>query len=56
MYKYTDFSVDQALDQHSGVAHFFGLTGNTVAASGDEHKVVPMTFVVSDYQVKELLE
>jgi type IV secretory pathway component VirB8 len=55
-YKYTDFEVDQSLDQQSVIAKLFGLTGNTVQASGEKHKVIPMTFMVRDYQVKELLE
>lgn len=55
-YQYTDFAVDQSLDTHNAVARFFGLTGNALRVSGERRKVVPMTFVVSDYKVKELLE
>jgi type IV secretory pathway component VirB8 len=55
-YKYTNFVVDQSLDATSGVARFFGLTGDSLRASGEKRKVVPMTFIVSDYKVKELLE
>jgi len=56
VYNYTNFSVDQSLDQGVWVARFFGLTGNSLKASGERRKVVPMTFMVSNYQVKELLE
>jgi type IV secretory pathway component VirB8 len=55
-YKYTNFVVDQSLDSRSSVARFFGLTGDSLRASGEKRKVVPMTFIVSDYKVKELLE
>ncbi len=55
-YKYTDFMVDQSLDYNNKVARFFGLTGDSLRASGEKRKVVPMTFIVSDYKVKELLE
>lgn len=55
-YKYTDFSVDQSLDQSVWAARFFGLTGGGLRDSGERRKVVPMTFLVLDYQVKELLE
>jgi type IV secretion system protein VirB8 len=55
-YKYTNFSVDQSLDSNNSVARFFGLTGSALKASGEKRKVIPMTFVVSDYKVKELLE
>lgn len=55
-YKYTDFVVDQSLESTSSIARFFGLTGDSLKASGEKRKVVPMTFIVSDYKVKELLE
>jgi type IV secretory pathway component VirB8 len=55
-YKYTDFWVDQSLDFNSPLARFFGLTGSSLKVSGERRKVVPMTFIVSDYTVKELLE
>lgn len=55
-FKYTRFSVDQSLDSNNAVARFFGLTGDSLRASGEKRKVVPMTFIVSDYKVKELLE
>jgi type IV secretory pathway component VirB8 len=55
-YKYTNFAVDQSLESVSKVARFFGLTGDSLKASGEKRKVVPMTFIVSDYKVKELLE
>lgn len=55
-FKYTNFSVDQSLDINNAVARFFGLTGRSLKASGERRKVVPMTFIVSEYKVKELLE
>ncbi len=55
-YDYTNFSVDQSLDQSVWVARFFGLTGDRLKASGEKRKVVPMTFTVYRYQVKELVE
>jgi len=55
-YKYTDFAVDQSLEASNSVAKLFGLTGESLKASGEKRKVVPMTFIVSDYKVKELLE
>jgi len=55
-YNYTDFWVDQSLDSDNPIARFFGLTGSSLRASGERRKVVPMTFIVSDYTVKELLE
>ena len=55
-YKYTDFYVDQSLETRNPIAIFFGLTGKALKVSGDKRKVVPMTFIVSDYKVKELLE
>jgi type IV secretory pathway component VirB8 len=55
-YKYTDFRVDQSLDTRNAIARFFGLTGDSLKASGEKRKIVPMTFIVSDYKVKELLE
>lgn len=55
-YQYTNFFVDQSLDTDNPLARFFGLTGSTVKASGEKRQVVPMTFTVSDYKVKELLE
>lgn len=55
-YKYTNFVVDQSLDASNSVAKFFGLTGDSLRASGEKRKVVSMTFIVSDYKVKELLE
>jgi type IV secretory pathway component VirB8 len=55
-YKYTDFEVDQSLDKDVWVAHVLGLTGKAAGDSGERRKMVPMTFMVSNYQVKELLE
>jgi type IV secretory pathway component VirB8 len=55
-YKYTDFFVDQSLESNNSLARFFGLTGSSLKVSGEKRKVVPMTFIVSDYKVKELLE
>ena len=55
-YKYTDFFVDQSLESNNPIARFFGLTGSSLKASGEKRKVIPMTFIVSDYKVKELLE
>jgi type IV secretory pathway component VirB8 len=61
-YDYGDFTVEQRLPKRAWVARLplisrvLHLTDNEVSASGDKHKVIPMTFSVSDYQVKELLE
>jgi type IV secretory pathway component VirB8 len=59
-YKYTNYIVDQSLDHYNEVAHmlnhFIYLTPNSLRRSGDKRRIVPMTFIVSDYQVKELLE
>ena len=55
-YKYTNFWVDQSLDTNNKMAKLFGLTGDSVRTSGEKRKVIPMTFIVSDYKVKELLE
>lgn len=55
-YHYVNFSIDQSLDSYVWIAHLFHLTGDTIKASGEKRKVIPMKFVVSDYKVKELLE
>ena len=55
-YKYTDFFVDQSLETNNPIARFFGLTGSSLKDSGERRKIIPMTFIVSDYKVKELLE
>lgn len=55
-YEYTGFKVDQSLNTKNPVAVFLGLTGNTLKGSGERRKITPMKFVVSDYQLKELLE
>jgi type IV secretory pathway component VirB8 len=56
-YHYTPFVVDQGIDaRHWWLAHVFGLTGDAPKVSDESAKVMPMTFLVSDYQVKELLE
>jgi type IV secretory pathway component VirB8 len=56
VYKYTDFKIDQRLTSKNSLASFFGLTGSDVRDSGEKEEVTPMTFLVSDYQLKELLE
>lgn len=56
VFHYDRFSVDQSLDAFVWVAHFLGLTGDTIKASGDKRKVIPMKFIVSGYESKELLE
>ncbi len=61
-YKYTSFDVDQSVVEKNAVVHLmsrlgvFGLTKNTTRASDDKRKVIPMTFLVSDYISRELLE
>lgn len=55
-FQYSDFSVDQSLDSHVEIARLLGLTGESIRASGEKRKVVPMKFVVSGYNVREMLE
>lgn len=55
-YKYTGFKVDQRLTSKNNVAVFFGLTENSVRENDEKSKFTPMSFVVTDYQLKELLE
>ncbi len=55
-YKYTDFKVDQKLNTHNSIAALLGLTGKGAKGSGEKRGVTPMTFMVTDYQVKEMLE
>lgn len=64
IFDYTPFAIDQSLEvKHWWIAHavcklgkVFCLTGDTPATSDGKPKVIPMTFLVSDYQVKRLLE
>lgn len=55
-YKYTNFAISQKLASKSSVAEFFGLTESAVKGSGEKQEITPMSFIVSDYQLKELLE
>lgn len=55
-FQYANFSVDQSLDENVWIARFLGLTGEAIKASGDSRKVTPMKFIVSGYEVRELLE
>ncbi len=55
-YKYDNFVVDQRLNTDNKLAKFFGLTTDAHKDSGEKDSVVPMKFIVSDYQMKELLE
>ncbi|HEU5047223.1 MAG TPA: VirB8/TrbF family protein [Rickettsiales bacterium] len=55
-YQYKGFKVSQALRTKNAMASFFGLTGKALKGSGEEQDVTPMSFIVSDYQLKELLE
>lgn len=55
-YHYDPFKIDQRLDSYVWIANFLGLTEEGIKASGEKRKVTPMRFIVSDYQVKEMLE
>jgi type IV secretory pathway component VirB8 len=56
VYKYSDFDVDQSLDEHVWIAERLGFTSGKLRPRGEKRKVTPMTFRVYDYNVKELLE
>lgn len=55
-FQYSNFDVDQSLDENVWIARLLGLTGQSIKASGDKRKITPMKFVVSGYEVRELLE
>lgn len=55
-YQYSEFNVDQSLDENVWIARLLGLTGESIKASGEKRKITPMKFVVSGYEVRELLE
>lgn len=55
-FQYSNFDVDQSLEENVWIARLLGLTGQSIKASGDKRKITPMKFVVSGYEVRELLE
>ncbi len=55
-YQYANFEIDQSLESYVWIARLLHLTGETIKASGEKRKVVPMKFVVSGYNVREMLE
>ncbi len=55
-YTYTDFKFSEPGDAQNHDPKFLGLTEGDTKGSGEGKEFVPMTFIVSDYQRKELLE
>lgn len=55
-YQYTDFYVEDAAGgSKKPHTSLLGLTEDATKGSGEKKEITPMTFIVSDYKVKELL-